>query len=62
MNKTEAWIQAAALVQPIVDQHGITEQKLGGGMFMNATTAHTPVSQHLEHIVNIADWLLDEEE
>lgn len=46
------------MVAPIVEQHGIEESKIGGALFVSPTTL-TKVDQHLSHIMNVADWLMN---
>lgn len=56
--RLEAWGAARVMVQEIVDQHGLEDQKMGGPVFRSSPTI-TKVDQHLQHIVHIADWLLN---
>ncbi len=58
MNRTEAWVTAHKLVQPLVDEHELEDYPVGP-MFTAST--NTKVDQHINHIMNVAEWLRGEE-
>lgn len=58
LTRLAAWETASDLVGPIVDKHELAPVNIGG-MF-NVTQTQTRVSQHLNHIMDVADWLLNE--
>lgn len=53
-----AWSAAAEAVKPIVEQHGLEPYGAGGNIFA-PTTRFTKVDQHIDHIMRVADWLLE---
>ncbi len=55
MDRTEAWVTASKLVQPIVNEYELEDYPVGP-MFTAST--NTKVDQHINHIMNVADWLL----
>jgi len=55
MDRTEAWVTASGLVQPLVLDHGLEAYPIG--QIFSAST-NTKVDQHINHIMNVADWLL----
>lgn len=65
MERLDAWITAEALVGQIVAQHGLEEIKETTGMLTSVITStpvtnpSTKVDQHIEHIMNVANWLLE---
>ena len=63
MDKLEAWTMAEALVKPIVEEHGIKQLPSGGGMFApnKPDIEQTPVAQHILHVINLAEWLREED-
>ncbi len=55
MDRSEAWVKASVLIQPVVAEHGLEEYSIG--QLFSAST-NTKVDQHLDHIMRTADWLL----
>ena len=51
------WDWASEMVAPIVEQHELKEYSMGSTFNRVSTT--TVVDQHLDHIMRVADWLLD---
>jgi hypothetical protein len=62
INRLEAWQYAAELVNPIVEQHGLERYSPGANIFSTGISVMTPVEQHINHILNVAEWLLNEKE
>jgi hypothetical protein len=60
MTKLEAWIQAANLIKPIIGNYSIKEIRGPSNIFGN-TGAVTPVEQYINHIMSVAEWLLEED-
>ena len=52
------WESAEELVAPIVLVHGLEAYNTGTNIFAQSTKM-TPVDQHVEVIIRVADWLLD---
>lgn len=52
----QAFLTAKTLIDPLVEKHGLTEVRSGAPF--QVTYTNTPVEQHLEHILRVADWLL----
>lgn len=59
--KLEAWTLAAELVKPIIEQHTLKQTSPGSSMFATGNTVITPVDQHIEHIIGVAEWLMEPE-
>jgi hypothetical protein len=59
--KLEAWIQAVNLVTPIIEKFTI-EKKSGSSNIFGNTGTITPVEQYIDHVIFVAEWLLDAEE
>lgn len=57
--KMQAWLFATGMVQPIVEQHGLEKYPTGGNIFSPGTTI-TPVDQHIDSALRVADWLLED--
>lgn len=57
--RIEAFKVAMELLKPIVDEHGLTEYKTGP--IFGPDMVFTPVDQHLNATIQLADWLLEEE-
>lgn len=60
MDRLSAWKQASKLVAPIVKTHGLEKYSLGASLFTTGIGVSTPVDQHITHIMDVADWLLNE--
>ena len=58
IKRKEAWKTAAKLIEPIVKKHGLEKYSPGASLFTTGTGVVTPVEQHINHILNVADWLL----
>ena len=61
MNKIEAWKKATEFVDPIVEKHGLQDVREGQVIFTTGFVS-TKVNQHINHIMDVANWLLDEVE
>lgn len=48
---------ASDLVAPIVEQHGVEKYSIGS--FLTNTSTYTSVEQHITHILQVGDWLLE---
>jgi hypothetical protein len=57
-NRKKAYKEASALIQPVVDKHGF--QKYTQGPMFGHVSVYSPVEQHVEQILRVADWLLNE--
>lgn len=53
------WEKAVSMVNPIIEKHGFKTYRLGDP-FGNGST-FTEVDQHVEAILRVADWLINEE-
>jgi len=60
MKRKKAWKKAAEFVNPIVEQHGLKEARTGVNPF-TTSEIRTPVEQHVETILIVAEWLLEGE-
>jgi hypothetical protein len=58
-NKIDAFLTAQTLIDPIIKEHGIKEVRKSVNMF-TTVSVETPVEQHISHILNIAEWLLND--
>ena len=61
MKRKKAWKKAAHLVEPIVEKHGLKQYAPGASIFVTGTSVSTPVDQHINHILTVAEWLLEGE-
>lgn len=59
MTRLEAWEIATKLIEPLVEKHEIETYRTGAPFAQSSVT--TKIDQHLEHILTVADWLLEEE-
>lgn len=53
------WRMAVELVDPIVEKHSLETYRTGP-MF-GVTSVVPPVEQYIDHIMRVADWLLDKD-
>jgi hypothetical protein len=53
------WQAATELVVPIIEDHGLLEIKTVHSMVNSVTT--TAVEQNIDHIMRVADWLMEKE-
>jgi hypothetical protein len=66
--RRDIWLIAAAMVEPLVEQHGIEKYPvrhgptLAGSIFSAPNSVMTPIEQHLSHIEQTAEWLMGETE
>jgi hypothetical protein len=58
--KLDAWYAATKAVEPIIEKHGLVQHRVGN--IVATTATFSPVDQHIDHIVRVADWLLETEE
>lgn len=62
MLRKSVWLQAAEMIDPVVDKHGLEQYALGPApVFTTPPNKMTPVDQHLGHIQQVADWLMEVE-
>lgn len=47
------------LVEPIIEKHGLKEYKMGAAAFVSGSTV-TPAEQHIDLILRVANWILEE--
>lgn len=52
------WDSASIRVGSLVEQHGLEEFRTGAP-FQHQTTI-TKIDQHIDQIIRVADWLLDD--
>lgn len=57
VQRRATWDMASDLVAPLVEFHGVEDYSIG--QLLNQTSKFTKVDQHLEHILRVADWLLE---
>ena len=50
--------KACELVAPIIERHGVENYKIGNQVMVHGTTM-TKSEQHIDHILRVADWLLE---
>lgn len=60
MVRINAWMTAKELVDPIVEQHGLKQHSPGANIFSTGPSVITEVQQHINHIFEVAEWLLGE--
>lgn len=55
------WERAVEMVEPIIDKYGVEDYYIGPvGIFSSAIrTTSTKVDQNIDHILRVADWLLE---
>jgi len=53
----DVWEIASKMVAPIIEQHDL-EVLTTGNAFTNSFKT-SKVEQHIEHILKVADWLMD---
>jgi len=58
--RVAAWTQACLAVDKLVAEHGVKSYDLGGPL--NRITRVTELDQHIDNIIRVADWLLDNPE
>jgi len=58
--RLDAWYAAAAAVKPVIEQHGLKDRATGNVLVANAW--FSAVDQHIDQIMRVADWLLEDEE
>lgn len=65
MERLDAYLSAETLVGRIVDQHGLEELEETTSMLTSMITStpvtnpSTKVDQHINHILDVANWLLE---
>lgn len=55
--RLKAWEQASQLVASIIAEHGLEIYK-GAAPAFSTPSIFTKVDQHIDHIMNVANWLL----
>lgn len=55
--RVHAWNAAKEMVDPIVEQYGL-ETYQAGAIFAPSFKS-TPVDQHIDHIIHVAEWLME---
>lgn len=58
--KLDAWAAAKLEVREIVEQHPLQKQ-VTGNILVHASS-FSPADQHVDLIIRVADWLLENEE
>ncbi len=53
-----AWDNATEMVVPIIEDHGLAEYPVGGNVLVPGSKM-TRVDQNINHILQLADWLLE---
>jgi hypothetical protein len=53
------WEKARTIVDPLVDQHGVEKVTFSSFPF-NVNDVLTPLDQHINSIIRVAEWLLGE--
>ena len=53
----DVWEIASKMVAPLIEQHGI--ELVQTGQMFGPSFKTTAVEQHIEHILKVADWLMD---
>lgn len=59
--RTTAWECAKKLVYPIIVENGIKAHVTCSHLF-RSEIMHTEVEQHVDLIIRVADWLLEDKE
>lgn len=54
-----AFNEAGKMIDPIIEQHHLVDYKSSSMAFTTGTTV-TCVEQHLDAIIRVADWLMEE--
>ena len=54
-----AFNEAGKMVDPLVEKHGLTPYRAPGVAFTTPSTISN-VEQHLDAIIRVADWLMEE--
>lgn len=57
-----AWDHAVEMVVPIIEDHGLEEYKVnypGSTIFHTSNSSMTKVDQNVDHIIHVAEWLLE---
>jgi len=63
VKRRAVWTMAKEMVDPIVEQHGVETHGIGpANIFQAPPSKSTKVDQHIGHILQVSDWLIDEEE
>ena len=60
MNKREAWLCAVDMVEPIIEEHALEQYSVDS--LAGTTMTHTELDQHIDQIIRVADWLLEDQE
>ena len=53
----DVWLIASQMVDPIIEKHGI--ELVQTGQMFGPSFKVTAVEQHIDHILKVADWLMD---
>jgi hypothetical protein len=61
VTRLEAWNQAEKLVKPILIEYELKQYSPGANIFSTGISVTTPASQCINHIIDVAEWLLKEE-
>jgi hypothetical protein len=56
-DRVDAWNAAIGLIEPIVEAHGLEEYHTSQTPFTRGST-FTKVDQHINHVLNVANWLI----
>lgn len=56
--KRVAWDHAVEMIVPILEDHKLQEYKVNAGPFNTGSTM-TKVDQNVDHIIHVAEWLLE---
>ena len=65
MDRLDAWIISEQLVERLVNRHGLEEIDMRSSIQTSMITSTpvtnplTKVDQHIDHILNVANWLLE---
>ena len=60
VERRKVFIEGARMIDDIVTRHGLKEYRMGAPAFSSGSTV-TPAEQHVDLILRVANWLLQED-
>lgn len=58
--RVDIFLASKTLVDSIVSEHGLEIYR--AGQVFGSTSTYTKVDQHIDHVIRVANWLLDKED
>lgn len=61
VERRKVFVEAGRMIDDIITQHGLKEYKMAAPAFVSGSTV-TPAEQHIDLILRVANWLLQEDQ